>query len=59
MGDITGIDKLGGHYLDIQYEEAEHTAPDGKKVLLADPVAVYVHKAYYSADFSALGIGVD
>ena len=59
VGDITGIDKLGWHYLDIQYEDAEHTAPDGKKILLADPVAVYVHKVYYNAAFSALGIGVD
>jgi len=40
-------------------EDLDWVAADGKKVLLADPVAVYVHKVYYSGDFSALGIGVD
>ena len=56
MGDITGIDKLGWHYLWVQYADE---ADDEKKQIVKKPVAVYIEKVYYNANFSALGIGVD
>ncbi len=51
---ITGIDKLGHDYLWVRYAEFQ----DGSaSALVKRPVACYVERVYYPADFSQLGIG--
>jgi hypothetical protein len=53
VGAITGIDKEGWHYLDVQYE----TVDDADAGMLArKPVAARVHRVYDTGDFSSLGI---
>jgi hypothetical protein len=53
IGDIVGIDKEGWAYLWVRYADAED-----QKVLVKQPIAVYVEKVYEYGDFSGLGIGV-
>ena len=51
VGDITGIAKKGWQYLWIKYAESTDESQ-----LIKPPVAAYVERVYYSADFSTLGI---
>ena len=53
VGDITGIDKQGFHYLWVRYVEVED-----QNHLTKRPEYVYVEQVYQSRDFSLLGIGV-
>ena len=54
IGDITGVDKEGHHWLWIEYEEQE----DGSaKALTKRPRAVHIERVYDYADFANLGIG--
>jgi hypothetical protein len=52
IGNITGINKKGWHYLWIRYE-----AQVDSDALLQHPKAVYVSKVYHEGNFSQLGIG--
>jgi hypothetical protein len=52
IGDIVGIDKKGWEYLWVRYADAEDA-----KVLVKQPIAVYVEKVYEEGDFSGLGVG--
>ena len=51
VGDITGIDKRGWEYLWVRYADAED-----EKVLVKQPIAVYVEKVYEEEDLNAMGI---
>ena len=53
VGDITGIDKQGFHYLWVRYVEVED-----QNHLTKRPEYVYVEQIYQPRDFSLLGIGV-
>jgi len=53
VGDIEGIDKKGWEYLWVRYADAED-----EKVLVKQPIAVYVEQVYDEGDFAGLGIGV-
>jgi hypothetical protein len=54
VGAITGIAKLGWHYLWVRYADfADATA----KALVKRPVAAYVEQVSYPGDFTGLGIG--
>ena len=52
MGDITGINKKGWEYIWVRYADAED-----EKVLVKQPIAVYVEKVYDEGNFAGLGIG--
>jgi len=53
IGDITGVDKEGHHYLWIEYEKKE----DGAANTLTDrPLAAHVERVYDYADITALGL---
>jgi hypothetical protein len=52
IGDITGINKKGWEYLWVRYADAED-----QKVLVKQPIAVYVEKVYEDGNFAGLGIG--
>jgi len=54
IGDITGVDYEGWHYLWILYEPAEDA--NAKKMAMR-PRAVYVEQVYEYGDFSGLEIG--
>lgn len=54
IGDITGVDKEGQHYLWIEYEVTEDTSANS---LTNRPKAVHVERVYDYAAFSDLGIG--
>ena len=55
MGNITGINKQGWHYLWVRFDDDEDTTA---KTLIKKPIAAYVERVYEYGDFSALGIGV-
>jgi hypothetical protein len=55
LGNITGINKQGWHYLWVRFEDDEDTTA---KKLIKKPVSAYVERVYEYGDFSALGIGV-
>ena len=52
IGDITGINKKGWEYIWVRYADAED-----EKVLVKQPIAVYVEKVYDEGNFAGLGIG--
>jgi hypothetical protein len=52
VGSITGIAKSGWDYLWVRYADAED-----QKVLVKQPIAVYVERVYESGNFAGLGIG--
>ena len=52
IGDINGIDKKGWEYIWVRYADAED-----QKVLVKQPIAVYVEKVYEEGNFAGLGIG--
>ncbi|MBN2218581.1 MAG: hypothetical protein JW719_14490 [Pirellulales bacterium] len=54
IGDITGINKGGWHYLWVQYEETDDNAA---KTFARRPVAAYVERVYESTGFGTLAIG--
>ena len=51
IGDIEGIDKKGWEYLWVRYADAED-----EKVLVKQPIAVYVERVYDEGNFAGLGI---
>jgi hypothetical protein len=51
VGDIEGIDKRGWEYLWVRYADAED-----EKVLVKQPIAVYVERVYEEEDLNALGL---
>ena len=51
IGTITGIAKLGHHYLWVEYED------DPQSRMLKKPAAVHVCRVYESSNFSMLGVG--
>lgn len=51
IGGITGIAKLGHHYMWVEYED------DPQNRLLKKPAAVHICRVYDSANFALLGIG--
>ena len=53
MGGITGIAKPGWAYLWVRYADDV-----SEKVLVKQPIAIYVEKVYEDGDFSGLAIGV-
>ena len=53
IGEIAAIQKQGHDYLWVEFEKVEDAAA---KKLARRPRAVYVHKLYRVADWSALGI---
>lgn len=54
IGDITGIEKEGWHYLWVRYEP--NTDSSAKK-LVPKPIAVYIERVYDYGNFNVLGIG--
>lgn len=52
IGDINGIDKKGWEYIWVRYADVED-----QKVLVKQPIAVYVEKVYEEGNFAGLGIG--
>ena len=54
LGDITGINKEGWHYLWVRFADDEDT---NAKALIKKPVAAYVEQVYQYGDFSLLGLG--
>jgi hypothetical protein len=54
LGDITGINKEGWHYLWVRFADDEDTTA---KALIKKPVAAYVEQVYQYGDFSLLGLG--
>lgn len=54
VGPITGISKGGWEYLWVRYRDVEDT---GAKMLVKQPVAVYVERVYESGNFGSLLIG--
>ena len=54
LGNITGINKEGWHYLWIRFTDEEDNAA---KVLIKKPIAAYVERVYEYGDFSGMGIG--
>jgi hypothetical protein len=55
LGNITGINKQGWHYLWVRFDDDEDSSA---KTLIKKPIAAYVERVYEYGDFSALGIGV-
>jgi hypothetical protein len=55
MGNISGINKQGWHYLWVRFEDDEDSS---SKTLIKKPTAAYVERVYHYGDFSLLGIGV-
>ena len=53
VGDITGVAKRGWEYLWVRYQDTEDTAA---KMLVKQPVAVYVEQVYPYGNFAGLGI---
>lgn len=53
VGDITGIDKRGWHYLWVRYREAEDAAAGA---LVRRPAAAYVERVFEEGDFTLLGL---
>ncbi len=54
LGNITGIDKEGWHYLWIRFADEED---NDAHTLIKKPIAAYVEQVYEYGDFSGLGIG--
>lgn len=54
VGDITGIDKEGHHYLWVRYQDFNDSSFNG---LVKRPVAVVVNRVYEYGDMSLLGVG--
>lgn len=54
IGEITGINKKGWHYIWFRYRDEEDAAAD---MIVKRAIAAYVEKVYDTADFSTLGIG--
>jgi len=55
LGNITGINKEGWHYLWVRFTDEEDNAA---KVLIKKPISAYVERVYEYGDFSGLGIGI-
>jgi len=53
VGDVTGIDKEGHHYLWVEYEPVDDTV---SKALTNRPKAVHVERVYEYGDFAQLGL---
>lgn len=53
VGDITGINKEGWHYLWTFYEDTEDT---DAQALVKNPKAAYVEQVHEYGDFAALGL---